>query len=134
MNLRPPIGQTGPAVPLHAGTHEGRPGWWRGRGGGRRRGRHPVPTSFDPFCIFLGCARAAGATAGGEAPREEEAKGTLTDEQPREVGRNPPPDPRRPMPRGGEPKRKEAAAGSRRGRERAAGRRDEERGSRLREG
>jgi len=38
------------------------------------------------------------------------------------------------MPRGGEPKRKEAAAGSRRGRERAAGRRDEERGSRLREG
>ena len=65
-----------------------RPRWWPAA---RTTSRS---TSFNPFCIFLGCARAAGATAGGEAPREEEAKGTLTDEQPREVGCSPP-DPRR---------------------------------------
>jgi hypothetical protein len=47
----------------------------------------------------------AGDAVGGEAQRaeqeEEEAfENALTDEQPREVGRDPP-DPRRPVPRGG---------------------------------
>ena len=50
---------------------------------------------------MLSGPRPAGGAEGGAEEEEDDFEGALTDEQPREVGRNPPPDPRRPMPRGG---------------------------------